>query len=105
MGFVTYILINESHTRTYVGQTGDFPSRFAKHNSGEVYSTRLFGPWIVLHKEEYTTRSEAMRREKWFKTRSGRKTIERFIQERWPSGPSRSEIGTRSRPAPSGWDS
>ena len=90
-------------TQTYVGQTDDLSERLKLHNEGRVRSTKGFGPWQVLYCEEHETRGEAMRREKWFKSRSGRRRIKRLLQERWPSGPASCFTGRpRSRPAVGG---
>ena len=86
MPFVVYVLVSAGLKNTYVGQTEDVQNRLALHNSDRVKSTRGRGPWLILHTEPCATRSEAMEREKWFKSRSGRKKIHELILERWPSG-------------------
>ncbi|MFN0158763.1 MAG: GIY-YIG nuclease family protein [Bacteroidota bacterium] len=86
MRFTTYILINEKRTRTYVGQTRNLEERLRLHNASRVKSTCDHGPWMLLYREEHPTRAEAMSREKWFKSRTGRKQIQDLLLERWPSG-------------------
>ncbi|RPH93541.1 GIY-YIG nuclease family protein [candidate division KSB1 bacterium] len=83
MSFFVYILLSQGHERTYVGQTEDVLKRLARHNAGFVKSTKAWRPWILLHEESFATRSEAMKREEWFKTVHGRKFISRLIRERW----------------------
>ena len=51
----------------YFGQTKDLKSRFAKHNSGHNASTKRYGPWKVVYFEAYSTRSQAILREKQLK--------------------------------------
>ena len=65
--FTVYILRNPSG-RLYVGQTDDLPRRLAQHNSGEARWTRNRGPWQLVFQETYSTRSEAMRRERALKS-------------------------------------
>ena len=70
--FWVYILKSMVADRTYVGQTEDFDARFALHQAGQVRSTAPWRPWEVLHTECFSTRAEALRREKWYKSRAGR---------------------------------
>jgi putative endonuclease len=44
------------------------------HNDRK-YTTRNTGPWELLHREVYATRSEAMKRETWLKSGVGRAWI------------------------------
>jgi putative endonuclease len=64
--FTVYILYSSTSGKTYTGQTKNFTIRFLEHNetSKSGYTIR-YRPWIVLHLEEYDTRSEAMKREKY----------------------------------------
>ena len=81
MTYLVYILLSKTHNRTYVGQTQDLASRVARHNSGRVRSTKAFVPWRVIHFECYTSRGEAVKREAWYKTVSGRKQIAVLISK------------------------
>ncbi len=76
MAFWVYILESKQNHQYYVGQTDDLIDRLSKHNKGEVNSTKPFIPWELIHKEEYKTRSEAVRREREIKARKSRKYIE-----------------------------
>ncbi|MCU0454060.1 MAG: GIY-YIG nuclease family protein [Bacteroidetes bacterium] len=78
--FWVYVLLSLRYSRSYVGQTEDFEARLAQHQAGRVKSTKQWTPWEVLHLESYLTRSEAMKREKWFKSRAGRLFIRRLIE-------------------------
>ena len=81
--FWIYILRSESTGRTYVGQTSDLARRVAEHNDPQhskvKYTTKHQGPWLLIHSEQFETRSEAMRREKWLKSGAGREWIEAKI--------------------------
>ena len=80
--FEVYVLISEVAPRTYTGQTDNLAVRLRQHNSGKVFSTKRFCPWQILHTEVFETRSEAMRREKWFKSRTGRVFIKELLKKR-----------------------
>jgi putative endonuclease len=79
--FVVYVLISQTSGLRYVGQTSDLEKRLNDHNSGESRYTKNRGPWNLAHKESYQTRSEAMRREKFFKTGKGRDFLDKIINE------------------------
>ncbi len=67
----------------YVGQTSNLEGRLRQHNDPRykktLHTKRRKGPGELEYSEEYETRSEAMRREKWFKTGMGREFIKKEI--------------------------
>jgi putative endonuclease len=79
MKYFVYILFSPKFHRTYVGQTGNLENRLSCHNNGRVRSTKHYRPWSLLYHEGYKNRAEAMRREKWYKSSSGRKFIAELI--------------------------
>ena len=80
--FVVYILFSEEHNKTYVGFTSNLIERFKSHNylSKKGYTIK-YRPWIVIHVEFLTTKSEALKREKLFKTGIGRELIKEIISK------------------------
>jgi len=54
--------------------------RLKWHNEGRVNFTSKYLPWIRVHYEEYSTRSEAMKREKYLKTGAGREWIKNNVK-------------------------
>jgi putative endonuclease len=71
--FVVYILRTSKNT-LYTGYTNDLEKRLAKHKSGMgAKYLRSFDKFELVYREEFETRSEAMRREaeikKWPKTK------------------------------------
>ena len=71
MPYWVYILQNETTGKLYKGQTLDLEKRIEGHNSDEAASMRFTykqkGPWRLIYSKEYSTRSEAMKKEKFFK--------------------------------------
>jgi putative endonuclease len=61
----TYILgsVSGGSVRTYVGWTTDLEARLAAHNGGMGAKSTRGRTWVILHSEEFRTRSEAMSRE------------------------------------------
>jgi len=79
--YFVYLLYSPSHKRTYSGQTNNLQRRLDIHNSGKVRSTKPYLSWIQIHSESFSSRAEAMGKEKWFKSRSGRKKIAELLNE------------------------
>ena len=79
MPYWVYILQNEITGKLYKGQTSDLENRLMRHNSGESgskrYTYKQKGPWQLIYSEKHSTRSEAMKREKFLKSGQGREWI------------------------------
>ena len=73
--FTVYVLRVSTSRIRYVGQTVDMNKRLQAHNSGKSRYTKSAKPWKVIYTETYITRSEAMQREKFFKTGKGREFL------------------------------
>ncbi len=61
--YFLYILKSEITGRRYIGSTGNLEERVKKHNRGGVRSTKPYLPWVMLHTESFSSRTEARRRE------------------------------------------
>ena len=81
MKYFVYILYSPSHSQTYTGQTNDLDSRLIKHNAGKVKSTKPYKPWLLIYQETFFTIAETMKREKWFKSNTGRKRISEILNK------------------------
>jgi len=77
--FRVYILQSLKDHKTYVGYTKDLSKRLIQHNSGQVLSTRCRKPLKLLFSEELQTALDAKRREKWWKSSSGRRKLKEFF--------------------------
>ncbi|GGA88791.1 hypothetical protein GCM10008015_31670 [Flavobacterium palustre] len=78
--FVVYILYSEKFKKTYVGYTSTLLERFKSHNQLATKGyTIKFRPWKVIHVEFFSSKSEAMKREKHLKTGIGRDFIKSLI--------------------------
>ncbi|HUI31054.1 MAG TPA: GIY-YIG nuclease family protein [Candidatus Acidoferrales bacterium] len=74
--YTVYVLYSEKFHRHYTGFTSDFEGRMASHNVlGKKGWSKKYRPWKVIFTEEYETKAEAMRREKWLKSGAGRDFI------------------------------
>jgi putative endonuclease len=76
--FHVYVLRSEKTGRRYVGSSQDLEKRLREHNSGQSLATRHGAPWKLIHHEEFPTRAEAVRRERFYKTGKGRETLDQL---------------------------
>jgi len=76
-----YIIYSEKVDRYYVGITKDIETRIKRHNQGWTRSTKDRGIWELKYVEEFTDKSEAIRREKEIKRKKSRRYIERLIKK------------------------
>ncbi len=79
-GFFVYVLQSYKDNKRYVGMTIDIVRRFHEHNAGKVISTKARRPFKLVLQERYNTREEARQREKYFKTASGRRWIDKRVE-------------------------
>ena len=79
MEYFVYVLESEIDGRLYIGQTSDIEKRLTEHNSGKTKSTKGYKPWKLVYFETFETRDEALLREKYFKTGSGREFLKDLL--------------------------
>lgn len=85
--FYTYILESVKFGKYYIGCTNNIETRIDKHNKGYVRSTKAYKPWILVHKEEFKTLSNARHRESQIKGWKSRESIEKLIRAPFVAGP------------------
>ena len=71
MAYYAYILKSLSRNTHYYGSTGNLEKRVKEHNSGKVRYSKGRMPWKLHYFEVFESRSEAMKREKYFKSIDG----------------------------------
>ena len=69
--YFLYVLWSESVRRFYTGISEDVDHRLAQHNSGVSKWTAKFGPWRLVHSEQYSRYAEARKREIQLKRQKG----------------------------------
>jgi len=77
--YYVYILWSESRSRYYIGSTPDLERRLLDHNAGNTPSTKGGIPWIRVHQETFTSKSEALKREKQIKAWKSAESIFELI--------------------------
>ncbi len=81
MRFFTYILISEVDGSLYIGQSQDAEKRLSRHNAGRNRSTSAKRPWKLLFAKSCSSRSEAMKLEKYLKSLKKRKAVLNWIDK------------------------
>ncbi|MFH1821767.1 MAG: GIY-YIG nuclease family protein [Methanobacteriota archaeon] len=66
--YYVYILRSLKDDNFYTGHTSDLKGRLARHNRGEVRSTKARRPFVMIYWEPLRSRSEAMKRERKIKS-------------------------------------
>jgi putative endonuclease len=78
MSYYVYVL-RSAEGKRYTGHTPDLERRLLEHNSGTTFTTKKGHDWRIIYKEEFASRAEAMKREKYLKTGKGREELDRLI--------------------------
>ncbi len=81
MKFFTYILMSDVDGGLYIGQTQDVEKRLKRHNTGRNRSTSAKRPWKLLFAKPCSSRSEAMKLEKYLKSLKKRKAVFEWIDK------------------------
>ena len=69
--WIAYIIKSLSSGRYYKGSCKDISQRLHDHNAGRVKSTKSGRPWALHYNETLLSKTEALRRERFFKSRTG----------------------------------
>src|ERR1700686_1163470 len=77
--FYVYVLRSGKTGRRYVGFCEDLDDRLRRHNAGESKATKHGIPWTLLHTERFSTRTEALERERYYKTGRGRDELDQLL--------------------------
>ena len=78
--YYTYAIYSETFDKIYIGYSSDVEKRVQSHNSKINHGwTSKYQPWKLVYTEEFTTKIEAMTREKQLKSANGREFIRNLI--------------------------
>jgi len=75
--FYIYVLWSSKLKKRYTGSTKFVDKRFNQHNSGYSRFTKNGIPWILIHIEEFPSKTEALKREKFLKSGQGRTWLDK----------------------------
>lgn len=60
----------------YIGSSQDAPERLRRHNLGNYRYTKGHRPWVLIYEESFASRSEAYKKELFYKSGVGRKLLQ-----------------------------
>ena len=79
--YYVYVLISlKKNNWFYVGFTNDLKTRFEKHNSKLVKSTKFYAPFKLIYYEAYSSEKDARIREKNLKSHQQRDLLKERIK-------------------------
>ena len=79
--YTLYILHSKSLDRFYVGYSNDLTRRLTEHNRIKGKYTDKGIPWVLVYKESYALKKDAMYREKFIKSKKSKKFIIELVAQ------------------------
>ena len=73
--FYVYVLRSQSDSGFYIGFSTNLRARLRQHQDGESLATKSRGPWKLIYYEAYLNQEDALGREKYLKSGSGRRFL------------------------------
>ena len=74
--YITYILYSPKINKFYTGQTDDINRRLVEHNRGKTPFMATGIPWKMVYSKVHNNRAEAIKTEKFIKTRGAARFLE-----------------------------
>jgi putative endonuclease len=75
--YYVYFLKSLKNGDLYIGSTENIEKRVILHNAGRVKSTKGYLPWELLGYEKFSSRAEAVMREKFLKNHQQKEILKR----------------------------
>lgn len=79
--YYMYVLQGIINRKLYVGYSEDLRTRIKKHFEKGVHTTKRMGKIRLVFYEAYLSEEDARRREKYFKTTKGKRTLKLMLEE------------------------
>jgi putative endonuclease len=79
--YYVYVLLSEKDKNFYIGFSESVDQRLDEHNAGKNASTKLRRPLKLIYCEGHTSKSDALRREKYFKSSKGKATLKQILKD------------------------
>ncbi len=77
--YYIYVLWSSKLCKRYVGSTDNVAQRLDKHNRGVNKFTKGGLPWVKVYQEEFSTKTEALKREWFLKSGQGRAWLDKRL--------------------------
>jgi putative endonuclease len=73
--YYVYLLHSAKDKGFYIGFSTNLKRRLAEHRRGASFATKSRGPWNLIYYEAYLNQEDALGREKYLKSGSGRRFL------------------------------
>ena len=83
--YYVYCLPSIRRNYMYVRLTNDIDRRVEQHQAGMNKTTRAYRPFELFYFEQFQTRAEARKREKYFKSGIGKEKLRNILKSRMQS--------------------
>ena len=81
MKYYVYIIKSKEGSH-YTGFTEDLEKRLIEHNEKDLsFWTKRVTIWKLIYKEKFENKTDALKREKWFKTGVGRDFLKNNVSD------------------------
>ena len=81
--YTVYAIASLNRKYVYVGFTSNLTERLLRHNNGLERTTKPYAPFLLVYTESAPDRPSARLREKYWKSRSGKRKIYKIIQQQF----------------------
>jgi len=78
--FYVYLLKSKNSKKIYAGFSKNLKSRLKTHFTKGVYTTKRMGNIELVFYEAFKSEKDARRREKYFKTTKGKRTVKLMLK-------------------------
>ena len=79
--YSVYVLFSQKDKKLYIGSTSNLKNRLTDHFQGGTKSTAPRRPFKLVFCEYFVAKKDALRREKYFKTTPGKKSLKLIARE------------------------
>jgi putative endonuclease len=79
--YYVYVLFSKTDRRCYIGFTRNLKQRVREHQWGKVASTKKRKTLQLVFYEAFINKSGAERRERYFKTTKGKRTLKLILSD------------------------
>jgi putative endonuclease len=83
--YYCYVLLSKKDHKQYIGYTSDLKKRVKEHFNGKSFATKSRRPLKLIFYESFIDKKDALRREKYFKTNPGKRTLKLMLRDYFKS--------------------
>jgi putative endonuclease len=87
--FYVYVLQSKADGGLYIGFTRNLKLRIGQHQAREAFATSFRGPWKLIYYEAYLDEEDALGREHFLKSGSGRRFLDKQLAHYFSANPRR----------------